>query len=124
MALFTPETKWNADDQKLMMVMNIEDALVNSFLEWDLENIYMLLRVYRLQTNPKFSQIEQDKIEKQLDNISFLLNRYNQFKYEKDMKDFYHVAEELFLKISQGLKESGVYYREGKNASHAILERN
>lgn len=124
MALFTPETKWNADDQKLLMVMNIEDALVNSFIEWDLDGIYILLRAYRLQTNPKFNGTEQKQITDTLDILSNLLIDYNKSKSEKNRKDFYLMAEELFLEISQRLKESGVYFREGKNASHAILERN
>ena len=43
---------------------------------------------------------------------------------EDDAKEFYLKAEELFLEISQNLKESGFYYREGKDASHAVLRRN
>ena len=123
MSFTNPETKWNADDQKLSIVMNIEDALASSFLEWDLEGIYQLLRLYRLQTNPKFKKTIQDEIESELNILSSLLREYIKSEEEKTKEEFYKKAEDLFLKISQELKIAGVYYREGRNASHAILER-
>lgn len=120
---FLPETKWNSDEEKLQMVMAIELALEESFMQWDLENIYSLLRAYRRQTAPKFSEKSQEDLTNQLKKISTKLEDYRRTKKEIDKKIFYDSAEDLFLKISNALKQAGVYYREGKNASHAILER-
>ena len=118
------ETKWNADDEKFIIVMSIEDKLTNAFMNYDYQNIYTFLRVYRLHTAPKFDSKIQDNMKETLEELSKLLKSLVEKKSEDDAKEFYLKAEELFLEISQNLKESGFYYREGKDASHAVLRRN
>ena len=117
------ETKWNTDNQKYSVVMEIEEALEMAFLTFALDDIYNLLRAYRRQTLPKFKKTDQDKIDKDLENLSITLQEFKKQNSVYLQKEYYLKAENLFLYISQLLKEEGVYYREGKNASHAILER-
>jgi len=117
------ETKWNADDEKLEIVIELEKNLEDAFLSFDFDAIYTLLRAYRRQTLPKFVLTEQKNINTKMDSLTESLQKYQTQKTEKLKKEFYINAEDLFLQISQLLKEAGVYYREGKNASHAILER-
>lgn len=123
MGIYSVETKWNADEQKLYILMAIEDELGMAFLNYDYDAIYRLLRVYRLHTNPKFSLKEQEGIKQKLVELSNILTKYKKEKSEELIRNFYLNAENLFLIISQGLKEAGVYYREGRNASNAILQR-
>ena len=117
------ETKWNTDNQKYSIVMEIEEALETAFITFSMDDIFNLLRAYRRQTRPKFSKTDQKKIDDDLEKLTEALEKYKQQNTLNLKKDFYLEAEKLFLFISQLLKEEGVYYREGKNASHAILER-
>lgn len=117
------ETKWNTDNEKYSIVMEIEVGLEQAFLTFKTDDIYNLLRAYRRQTLPKFKSTEQTKINNSLNKLTETLTEYNKMKSDLLSKKFYLEAEELFLYISQLLKEEGVYYREGKNASHAVLER-
>lgn len=117
------ETKWNADSEKFMMIMDIEKSLEESFLSYDLDNIYNLLRAYRRQTNTKFIQTSQEELSKDLNVLSNLLSKFKQDRTEINKINFYLYAEDFFLKISQALKKAGVYFREGKDASNAVLER-
>lgn len=123
MGIYTPETKWNADDQKLAILMNIEDSLESAFLEWDFDAIYAFLRSYRRHALPKFGLKDQEKINEKIEALSNTLNIYKIEKKPEQKSKFYLDAEDLFLFISQKLKEAGVYYREGKDARHAVLER-
>lgn len=117
------ETKWNADEEKLRIVMDIETSLESAFLSYDLEAIYNLLRAYRRHTRPKFSDKEQKGIDEAINVLTTTLQEYNKNKSETLKIKFYLGAEDLFLKISQSVKESGIYYREGKNAGNAILQK-
>lgn len=123
MAINTIETKWNADEYKVSLLMNIEEELENAFLNYDCDQIYSLLRSYRRQTNPKFRGKVQEDIKEKLGKLSKKLIEMKKAKDRKGVEEFYQEAEELFLVISQKLKEAGIYYREGRNASNAILER-
>lgn len=123
MAFNNVETKWNADDQKLHMLMEIEAELEESFLNYNFEDIYKWLGSYRRHSNSKFRKTEQEEIKNHFEELDI---KFKELKKETNIKNatiFYSFAEGLFLKISQKLKEAGIYYREGKNASHAILER-
>jgi len=121
--VFTPETKWNADDQKIKILMEIEAELEEGFLNKDVDAINDFLWAYRRQIFPKF----KDSVQKYInENFEKLEKTYNEFKKTKRVEDynkFYSLADGIFLYISQKIKEAGIYYREGKNASHAILER-
>lgn len=117
------ETKWNADNEKYSMVMEIETALETAFLSFDYEQIYNLIRAYRRQTYPKFKVKEQKQIDTDLDTLTKSLEAYKKLKTTEAGKNFYLEAEKLTLYISQLLKNAGIYYREGRDASHAILER-
>jgi hypothetical protein len=117
------ETKWNADNEKMDILMQLETALTESFTSYDYESIYSLLRAYRLNADPKFSSNEREKIKTKLENITKLYNSLKANKAPEVASEFFLEAEEFFLTISRGLKEAGIYFREGKNASNAILER-
>jgi hypothetical protein len=120
---FTPETKWNADDQKIKLLMEIETSLEESFLNKDAEEIYDYLGAYRRQSYPKFKSTIQTEIDQHFKELE---KRYLNYCKDRKMKNFnkyYSWAEATFLHISQKIKEAGIYYREGKNASHAILDR-
>jgi hypothetical protein len=117
------ETKWNADDDKFRIIMEIERELEIAFTTYDLSAIYTLLRSYRRQTNCKFNTNAQGKIEEEMVELSNLFNNYKKTKSEESRKQFYLSAENFFLNISQALKEAGVYFREGRDASTAILRR-
>lgn len=117
------ETKWNADDQKLQILMQLETSLEEAFLTFDFDSIYYLLRGYRRHTAPKFGADDRKTIAEELDKLSLILLEYKKYKTEELKNKFYLGAEDFFLTISQALKEAGVYYREGRDASKAILMR-
>jgi len=117
------ETKWNADNEKMAIVISLEQNLTEAFAEYDYDKIYTLLRVYRLNADPKFNDTDRKTIKKDLDNLSKKLILFQETKKEEDLKEFFLLAEDFFLAISRGLKEAGIYFREGKNASHAVLQR-
>jgi hypothetical protein len=117
------ETKWNADNEKLRILMTIEMQLEEAFLDCDVNEIYKWLGSYRRHANTKFRKAEQDEIIELFDELKKRLEKANKDKDEESIGSFYSYAEGLFLKISQKIKESGIYYREGRNASHAVLER-
>jgi hypothetical protein len=123
MAFNSVETKWNADDSKLHMLMEIEAELEETFLNYDYNGIYKWLGSYRRHANAKFRTGEQNEIKELFDELTNRLIKLDNEKSVEAQTNFYSYAEGLFLKISQKLKEAGIYYREGKNASHAILER-
>jgi hypothetical protein len=123
MGIYSVETKWNADDQKLHMLMEIEAELEEAFINSDFEKIWIFMGSYRRHSNTKFGLNEQKEINTCFEELK---DRYSLVLEKKDVNsisNFYSYAEGLFLKISQKLKESGIYYREGKNASHAVLQR-
>lgn len=117
------ETKWNADNEKMDILMQLETTLTEAFTSYNYEAIYSLLRSYRLNADPKFNKTERENIKVKLDKITELYNTLKKTKTKEDASEFFLQAEEFFLIISRGLKEAGIYFREGKNASHAILER-
>lgn len=119
----TVETKWNADQEKFLMIMDIEKALEEAFITYDIDNIYTLLRAYRRQTQTKFEEKAQKILQTDIDEISRKYEKYKKDKSENNKKDFYLYAEGFFLGISQALKNAGVYFREGRDASKAILQR-
>jgi hypothetical protein len=124
MAFNSVETKWNADDEKLHMLMEIEANLENAFIDNDLRGIYKYLGAYRRHSVTKFGTTDQNSIN---ENFNELTEKFNKVFTDKDIAsqtNFYSYAEGLFLTISQKLKEAGVYYRENKSAQHAILHRN
>ena len=98
------ETKWNADEEKLRIVMDIETSLESAFLSYDLEAIYNLLRAYRRHTRPKFNAVEQKEIDNAMNDLTTSLQEYNRNKNEELKIKFYLGAEDLFLKISQNVK--------------------
>lgn len=117
------ETKWNADEEKLRIILEIEKGLTNAFLNYNLEDIYLLLRSYRLHCDSKFKDGTKEELEKELNELSVSLENYKKTKQIKFKKDFYLKAEDYFLKISNLLKNAGVYFRENRSASTAILQR-
>jgi len=119
------KTKWNADDTKIQMIMIIESELESAFLSYDYEGIFRVINSYARQTGSKFKEKEEASnfkiIEKELTPI-IIKFRKKEAKLE-ELNKFYQEAQKLFLLISRKLKSAGIYFREGKNASHAILER-
>lgn len=117
------ETKWNADDQKLHMLMEIEANLEEAFLDKNYIEIWNFLGGYRRQSITKFKENEKKEIDECFEELE---KRYSKFLEDKNpfnFNKFYSYAEGLMINISQKLKEHGVYYREGRDARHAVLER-
>lgn len=121
------ETKWNADEEKLKIIMGIEKEITYAFINYNLEDVYTLLRAYRIHATTKFKQPIKDDLTNELNKISELLEEHkkvtNPIKKIETKKKFIIKSEEYFIKISSLLKEAGVYYREGKGATTAILQR-
>lgn len=117
------ETKWNADNEKMAMIIDLEANLSEAFANYDYSTIYTLLRVYRLNTDPKFSDTDRDTLEKYLGEISKLFYKLKKENSDENAQAFMLKAEDFFLSISRALKRAGIYFREGKSAQHAILER-
>lgn len=123
MGFNTVETKWNADEQKLRMLMEIEAELEDAFLNKDATKIWDYMGSYRRHAITKFTAGTQKVLNADYELLSKKLEKFLEDKSEKTFNDFYAFAEGLFIKISQNIKEAGIYYREGKSASHAILQR-
>jgi hypothetical protein len=123
MAFYSVETKWNADDQKLHMLMEIEAELEEGFLEKDHQKIWDFLGAYRRHSLSKFRITEQKEINSLFEELKEKYNNFLENKYVENFNSFYSFAEGLFLAISQKIKEAGIYYREGRDARHAVLER-
>ncbi len=117
------EVKWNADEEKLKILLSIERELTSAFLNYELDEIYTLLRVYRIHASTKFSATIQQSIKNELDELSLILDKYKRTRNKEIQKKYYLTAENYFLKISNLLKEAGIYFRENKSASTAILQR-
>lgn len=120
---FNIETKWNADNEKMTILLNLEDQITQALMEYDYGRIYSLLRVYRLNADPKFSNKEQPKLEEEMDKLTNSFLRLQKDNSDINKSTFVLLAENFFLKISRGLKGAGIYFREGRNANNAILER-
>lgn len=123
MGFNTVETKWNADEQKLKMLMEIEGELEEAFLTKDAPKIYDYMGSYRRHSITKFTNGIQKTINENFETLSLKFQNFLKEKDEKSFNSFYAFAEGLFINISQKIKEAGIYYREGKSASHAILQR-
>lgn len=117
------ETKWNADEEKLKIILSIEREITGAFLNYNLDEIYNLLRVYRIHASSKFKKPTNEELTEELNEISCILNKYKLTKQINLKKDFFIRAEKYFMKISSLLKESGIYFRENRSASTAILQR-
>ena len=121
----TVQTQWNADNEKILMLMSIEKSLEEAFYKYDYEEIYKLIRAYTRQVDCKFlptsAKILWDNINKDITPLISKIRAKSASVEEKN--EFYNECEQHFLTISRKLKESGVYFREGRNASHAILQR-
>lgn len=124
MSFNTVETKWNADNEKMDIIMQLESAITEAFTSYDYDSLFSLLRVYRLNADPKFSKTSRDELKKDIEKITELYNTLKETKTLESASAFYLEAEEFFLAISRGLKEAGIYFRENKSASTAILQRN
>ncbi len=117
------ETKWNADEEKLKIILSIEREITGAFLNYNLDEIYNLLRVYRIHASSKFKKVTNEELTEELNEISCILNKYKLTKQINLKKEFFIRAEKYFMKISSLLKESGIYFRENRSASTAILQR-
>jgi hypothetical protein len=123
MSFTSPETKWNADDQKITLLMEIEAELEEGFITKDIEKIFDYIGAYRRQTYPKFINRIKNEIDKYFIELENLYITYRKNRRPEDFNRFYTRAEHLFLYISQKVKEAGIYFREGRSASTAVLER-
>jgi len=120
---FEVETKWNADNEKMAIIIALEQKLTEAFTKYDYGEVYTLLRVYRLNADPKFSETSRAEIAKDLDKLSIIFSKLKKEYKEETAQAFMLDAEDFFLSISRGLKKAGIYFREGRDASNAILER-
>jgi hypothetical protein len=120
---YTPETKWNADDTKIQLLMEIERNLEESFLNKSADDIFDYLGSYRRQSFPKFILGVQKRFNEAFVKLENAYIEYKNDKTPQGFNKFYTLAESFYLDVSQKIKESGIYYREGKDARHAVLER-
>lgn len=121
------QTEWNADDDKLRLILAIEASLEEAFINYSYEDIYIYSRAYKREVVAKFSGKDNETV---LKNINELMKKLTE-KYKRLLEtktdiaknDFYVTAEELFEYISSQLKKAGVYFREKRGATTAVMQR-
>jgi len=119
MAEYTPKSIWNMDDERLKALngylLLCEDALLN----WDIENTYSYLRAVFRIISGKLRIEEYNAVVELFKKVEIL----RRDKPEGKVIEIYNQLDEIYIYINRLMKHHGLYFREGKDPSKAVLER-
>ena len=115
---------WNMDQAVLMRIDRLLNLYNEAILKKDLEESYWFLRRIRCNITPKLRKEERDELAKTMNELErarmyFFQNKKSNLAWSK----FYTACEETEMRLTQLLKDHGVFFREKFDPSKAVLRR-
>jgi AAA15 family ATPase/GTPase len=107
------QAKWNMDEAQLRRVDYLLTLATVHFQNWNLEDLYWVLRSIRREINAKLKQEEKRICENKLNALS---KRRTLFVAKKiTQQDFFIDCEEFYLFLTEKIKKHGIYFRENED---------
>ena len=107
------QAKWNMDEAQLRRLDYLLTLATFHFQNWNLEDLYWILRSIRREINAKLRKEEKVSCEKKLDALSkertlFITKKISQ-------QDFFIDCEGFYLYLTERIKQHGIYFRENED---------
>lgn len=146
----TQQTVWNFDGAELFEIFEIKKDFIYYLDNWDLENAYWKLRSMRRELDAvlkrkqkrfdgihlteeekkkskekKKKKSEKETVDGDLKDLSDIRNKYvkENNHSDEDKTKFYTALENFYLNLCYIMKSHGLYFREGEDATFAVLRR-
>lgn len=123
---FTAKTIWNMDEARMRVLNQYLVMCEMSFLDWDLDNLYIQLVSIRRIISGKISKEEYDKAGEKLEEIEKLKKQMDIDKekdYDKKRVEWYNICDQLYVMLNRFMKKHGLFFREGDDPTRAALKR-
>ena len=108
-------------DDERMKALNINLLMCeDSFLNWDIENIYIYLRAI-------FRMISGKLREEEFKGVQDLFKDVEELRRKSDDNsknvELYNQLDNIYIYLNRLMKHHGLFFREGRDPSKAVLER-
>lgn len=137
------QSVWNVDAAQFYVIFQIKTEASVFLTNWQLVDAYWRLRDLRREIDAKFNRTKKTKYKIREDDklvdreltekemVDYLLDELTKEKdifessgkINEDYSRFYLILEEFYMKLSEIMKEHGIYLREGEEGSDAFRRR-
>lgn len=139
----TQQSVWNIDGAELYAIFGIKEKIIEDFQTWKLEGVYWGIRDLRREVDAKMKrsvakaveEIEKEKgkgkkksekelLDEWIEEIDKARKKFNSSNQDDAAKvEFYLILEKVYMNICYTMKRHGLYFREGEDATFAVLRR-
>ena len=121
---FNVKTIWNMDEARLKSLNTYMVLCEDSFVCWDLDNLYTYLKAIRRIAAGKFRKTEVEELDKKFEELEKIKRKMDEDNAEQsDSIKFYDKGDEIYLELNRLMKAHGLFFREGRDPTKAALER-
>ena len=107
------QAKWNMDEAQLKRIDYLLTLSTSHFQNWNIEELYWVLRSIRREINAKLRQKEKEQLDSDLETLSKQRTEFLRQRMTKG--DFFINCEKFYMALTDLIKKHGIYFRENED---------